>query len=185
MRRGIRTIPIRKRIFFGCEGESEQSYGALLQRIANDQQTPGVFLDVHVLKGGDPLAIVEAAIQKEREQTRKHGNFALRALLLDQDKLGQLRARDDQIPARVASAQFILVWQRPCFEAMLLHHLPGCQALRPATTALANAAIQQHWPGFHKPMSGQLLATRIGMAEVRLAASVEPELQLFLTLAGF
>jgi hypothetical protein len=38
MKRRI-TIPQRKRIFLGCEGESEQSYGALLARIVGQQKT--------------------------------------------------------------------------------------------------------------------------------------------------
>jgi hypothetical protein len=182
-RRG-RQIPLRRRIFFGCEGESEQGYGALLQRIANDQPTPKIHLDVHVVKGGDPLAIVENAVQKEREHANRHGNFSVRAIFLDHDKIGRAPQRDNQIPALTGS-KFVLVWQRPCFEAFILRHLPGCQSLRPGTTALAQAAIQQHWPGYRKPMSQLELARRIGLDEIREAAKVESDLARFLQLIAF
>jgi hypothetical protein len=185
MRRGIRTIAPRSRVFFGCEGEGEQGYGALLQRIANDHRSPNVYLDLQVVKGGDPLAIVEAAVQKEQEQARKHGSFAVRVIFLDRDKVGGAQIRDAKIPARVAAASFHLVWQRPCFEALLLRHLPNCQALRPPTTALSQVAIQQQWPQYRKPMSQLQLAARIGANEIRSAATVEPDLATFLTLIGF
>jgi hypothetical protein len=36
MSRRRATIPPRQRIFLGCEGESEQGYGALLSRLAEE-----------------------------------------------------------------------------------------------------------------------------------------------------
>jgi hypothetical protein len=54
----------RKRVFVGCEGESERSYIALLQ------QFMGIRAEFHlvndVLNGGDPLAIVDSAIKALR-----------------------------------------------------------------------------------------------------------------------
>lgn len=184
MKRGLRSLPPRRRIFFGCEGEGEQGYGALLQRIANDQPTPTIYLDVQVVKGGDPLAIVETAVQKEREQATRHGNFSVRAIFLDADRLGQSTARDDHIPALIG-ARFMLIWQRPCFEAFVLRHLPGCQALRPSVTALAQTALRQNWPEYRKPMTQLELAKRIGVDQIRAAATVEPDLAVFLQLIGF
>ncbi|MGO6694436.1 hypothetical protein ACCS54_20525 [Rhizobium johnstonii] len=67
MKRRI-TIPQRKRTFLGCEGESEQSYGALLARIVGKQKTD-FFLDTVLLRpgGGDPLALVELAEKKKKQ----------------------------------------------------------------------------------------------------------------------
>jgi hypothetical protein len=157
----------------------------LLQRIANDQQRPHIFLDLQVLRGGDPLAVVEAARQKEREQSSKHGEFAFRAIFLDRDRLGQSPARDDQIPAITAAGDFLLIWQRPCFEGFLLRHLPGCEAHQPATSALANAAIRRQWPDYRKPMPQRRLATRIQYDDIRAVAAVEPDLHAFLTAICF
>jgi hypothetical protein len=41
---GRRTIERRARIFLGCEGESEQGYGAFLQRLADAKN-----IKVHVV----------------------------------------------------------------------------------------------------------------------------------------
>jgi hypothetical protein len=59
-------IPPRRRFFLGCEGESEQSYGALLQIVADESLQLRIHLDLQLLGGGDPLAIVEAAVEEAR-----------------------------------------------------------------------------------------------------------------------
>ena len=50
---------IRRRIFAGCEGDSEVSYIALVRRIVEDVHQK-VYLDAQPLQpgGGDPLALV-------------------------------------------------------------------------------------------------------------------------------
>ncbi len=185
MRRGIRSVPLRRRIFVACEGESEQGYGALLQRIADDQQTPHIFLDLQLIGGGDPLSVVEGAQRREREQSLRYGQFELRAIFLDYDRLGQQPARDARIAAIAAAGNFLLVWQRPCFEGFLLRHLPGCQALRPPTSQLALTAVTQRWPDYRKPMPGARLAMRIAHSEICAATTVEADLKAFLNSINF
>lgn len=53
--------PQRRRVFFGCEGESERSYGTLLNKLL-DQIRPDVHLDVVLLQpgSGDHLALVHS-----------------------------------------------------------------------------------------------------------------------------
>jgi hypothetical protein len=182
-RRG--SILPRRRIFIGCEGEGEQAYAALLQRIADDCQRPHIALDLQVLGGGDPLALVQAAIQKERGQTKKHGGFRIKAVFIDYDKIGQAPARDREMHALAVANQLQLIWQRPCLEGLLLRHLPGCQGHRPPTSALAFNALQAEWPEYQKPMPARRLSTRIGITEIRAAAIVEPDLNAFLTSIGF
>jgi len=62
MRRRRLFIPQRRRIFLGCEGESERGYGALIGRLLESQRRD-VHLQVVLLKpgGGDPLALIEQA----------------------------------------------------------------------------------------------------------------------------
>lgn len=90
-------IPPRRRFFLGCEGESEQSYGALLQIIADESLQLRVHLDLQLLGGGDPLAIVEAAVEKARERAQKRGRFVRRAVLLDSDRHGHAPERDNRL----------------------------------------------------------------------------------------
>ncbi|MGO6748205.1 hypothetical protein ACCS93_38415 [Rhizobium ruizarguesonis] len=96
MRRRI-VIPQRKRIFLGCEGESEQSYGVLLTRIVGQQKT-AFFLDTVLLRpgGGDPLALIELAEKKKKQGEKKGGDYAVAYVLMDTDKRGQAPQRDQQ-----------------------------------------------------------------------------------------
>ncbi len=64
MKRRRATIPVRRRIFLGCEGESEQGYGALLARLAEDCGLDLAFQPVLLRPGGgDPLDLVSLAAE--------------------------------------------------------------------------------------------------------------------------
>jgi len=185
MRRRHATIPPRRRVFLGCEGESEQGYGALLSRIADEH---GLHLAPQIVLlrpgGGDPLALVQLAVAKIREDERKRGSFSIKAVLLDQDKLGQTPERDRLLYEEATQSNLQLIWQGPCHEALLLRHLPGCQNLRPATTLLAQQELMRRWPEYRKPMSAMRLASRIGFDELIAACGVEPSLCDFLRQCG-
>ena len=92
MRRARRPfIPQCRRVFLGCEGESERGYGGLIGRLLEEQRRD-VHLDVVLLKpgGGDPLALVERAVKYIRENEQKrNAPYVHRALLLDADTLGR------------------------------------------------------------------------------------------------
>jgi hypothetical protein len=95
MRRRRATIPQRRRIFLGCEGESEQGYGALLSRIAEGMNLHLAIQSVLLRPGGgDPLDLVSLAIELSERDERRRGAFAFKAALLDCDKLGVSPDRD-------------------------------------------------------------------------------------------
>jgi len=177
--------PQRVPIFVGCEGESERGYVACLGRLA-EQAGLAVHLDPLVLQpgGGDPLAIVQLAVKRLSQGRRKQTNYAAHFVILDRDKWGQAPARDAQIAGVAARAGLSLIWQDPCHEAMLLRHLEACAAMRPQTTALAEAALRQRWPEYLKPMDGAALARRLDLAAVLRAIAVEPELGLMVQTIG-
>ena len=77
------------------------------------------------------------------------------------------------------------IWQEPNHEAMLLRHLPGCEALRPMTAAAVDAHLRRHWPAYAKPMSANDLAARLDANSLRRALRVEAELAVFLRDLGF
>lgn len=179
-----RAIPQRRRLFVGCEGESERAYVALLARLAEDAHL-AVHLHAEVLGGGDPLAIVEHAAQRAAEHDRQRGElFARRFVLLDSDKRGHVPQRDERIGGVAAAAGLCLVWQRPCHEALLLRHLEGCSQLMPATTRLANKHLLQRWPSYEKAMSSTRLAARLDLAATIRASEVEAELAELLREIG-
>jgi hypothetical protein len=175
-------IPQRQRIYLGCEGESEQSYGRLLNRITDDAGLH-LHIDCDVLQpgGGDPLALLETAIRKIRQKVLNRGPFVNCAVILDADKLRVSPDRDAQIRRLVQAHGIHLIWQRPCHEGFLLKHLVQQD---PPSTGLAVAALARLWPEFRKGMSATELAMRIDQESVRRAANAEPDFRAFLALIG-
>ncbi|MBU1334469.1 MAG: hypothetical protein KJ944_11705 [Alphaproteobacteria bacterium] len=175
----------RRRIFVGCEGESERGYIAF---VSNTLATVhlGVHLDAKVLRpgGGDPLALVQVASAIIDREQRNREPYERKFVILDADKLGMTPARDQQardLAARIGAA---LIWQDKAHEALLLRHLVGCGNLRPATTALAEQQLKQRWPEYEKPMSAMALARRLDIEALRRASLAEPDLLAFLNEIG-
>ncbi len=173
------SIPQRLRVFLGCEGESERSYAALLQQLI-----PNVHLNTKVLGGGDPLALIEKAIRLIASDVPRRAPYAVMGLLLDEDRLGQDADRDRRAIEKATASSLHLIWQRPCHEAILLRHLPGCEHLRPQTSELALLQLLRYWPQYSKGTSAVELSHHIGEQELRQVLPVEPELGTFLRALG-
>ena len=133
----------RKRLFVGCEGESEQGYVSLLQRFA-DERGNAVQVDGKVIThAGDPLAKIKRAIQiAAHNQRGSKPAYSSRFIMLDTDLMGQNRPRDAEIPDLAAQHKFILLKQNCCFEAFLLRHIAGHYDDEPPTAALAETRLQ-------------------------------------------
>jgi hypothetical protein len=186
MRRGRRVVPRRRRVFLGCEGDSERGYGTFLGQLL---QIAGHHVHIHTVPlqpgGGDPMTLVEKARRLIVDNEAKHGSYEIRAVLLDADRLGQDQDRDARTTRIAGAARLRLIWQRPCHEALLLRHLDGCRDRQPLTSYLAIEELERRWPGYEKGLSAMRLAARIGAREVRQALEVEPELACFLAALGF
>lgn len=176
-------IPQRRRIFVGCEGESEGSYVALLGRLSEDRNCH-VHLDRANLRGGDPLAIVEAAVREFRSRVRRRGPYAAQAVFLDADRRAIAPERAGLATDLATRFNITLIWQEPCHEAFLLRHLPDCERLRPPTAQAAMMELQRRWPDYEKAMPAVSLATRLSLDAVLRAAAVEASLRDFLIAIG-
>jgi hypothetical protein len=186
MRRPRRLVPQRRRVFLGCEGESEQSYGALLARLVEARHRQ-LFLDAVLLRpgGGDPLALVERAVREVQQRSDRRGGYVARAVLLDSDRRGAAPERDAQALALAARHALRLIWQEPCHEAFLLRHLEGHARARPPDARRALADLARHWPEYRKGLPAAGLASRVDEAGVLRAARVEAELAAFLAEIAF
>lgn len=177
------TVPPRTPIFLGCEGASERGYAALLNQILHE--TPGLNLHIHaeLLQpgAGDPLALVQRAVQKIADIERRRQKFAHKAILLDVADAGK-GAAAQQLAAKQGISH--LIWQNPAHEAFLLRHFDGCQALKPPTKAASMAELRKHWPDYDKAQTRLQLAGRLTMAHIRQARGVEPDLDAFLAALG-
>ena len=100
------TIPQRRRIFLGCEGESEQGYGALLSRLVEER---GLHLAIHSVLlrpgGGDPFDLVTLAVELNERDERRRGRYSVKAVLLDRDKLGVSPQRDRRMAMKLIPEQ--------------------------------------------------------------------------------
>jgi hypothetical protein len=187
--KGRRRPIIEPRIpmFLGCEGESEQGYGTLIARLLIESRE-SVYLRAELLRpgGGDPLALVECAIERIAQARKTRGTvYAVRGVLLDSDTRGVSQIRDQQAVTLADENGIMLIWQDPCFEAVLLRHLDGCHALRPQTCAIAMTELRRRWPDYAKGLPAADLARRISRMEIERCAGVESELAAFLRAVGF
>lgn len=178
-------IPQRRQIFVDCEGKSEAGYVALLQDFARMANLP-IYLNIKELApgAGDPLARVEMAVRLIKQESTVRVAPAASFVLLDEDQTVLAPARAETARQLATQKNIKIVWQRPCFEAVLLRHLPGCHTRRPLDTPGACAALQEEWAGYAKPMDRAALVRRLDLAAALRAANVEPELAELLRAIG-
>ncbi|MDP3509798.1 MAG: RloB domain-containing protein [Candidatus Melainabacteria bacterium] len=174
----------RQRIFFGCEGQSEQAYAALLQKI-NDGRRRDLYFATTVLSGGDPLTLVNRAKRAIEKIERTKEPFDFRALLLDSDLQSGKPKSSQQSIELAAEIGLRLIWQEPCHEAFLLRHLPGCAKSRPKTTTEAIAKLKVKWPVYKKNMTSLSLGSKITFEGIVQASTVETALCAFFLEIGF
>lgn len=167
----------------GCEGESETGYAAFIGLLAEEADV-AVHLDIRRCRGGDPLAIVEAALGELRVRSHRHGAYAVRAIFLDADRRNDAPDRAAQIDRLLRDHDVHAIWSRPALEALLLKHIRGCERLEPATTAMARRQLQGRWPAYRKGMPAKELRAELDDAAVQRAAAVVPSLQAFLVSIG-
>lgn len=178
-------IPLRRRIYIGCEGASEAGYAGLLQDLIRIAGLP-VHLVIEELGpgAGDPLARIELAIRRLARLRRTRDAMMKQFALLDFDQAARDPQRAERARHLADRHNIVILWQRPCFEAVLLRHLEGCAINQPPDTRVAQAALLREWPDYAKPMTRAALGRRIDQAAVLRAAAVEPGLDTLLRCTG-
>lgn len=175
-------VPRRTRFFLGCEGESEQGYGAFLDRLADAR---GLYVHIDVVNlqpAGDPLALAQKAVQIANRRAR--GNpYAARAILFDADKLAENAQRAVQVQPLLDAAQFIAIWQDQDHEAFLLRHFAGHERDNPPR-GRTTAALQGQWAGYRKGMVARDIERVLSFEHVQRAAGVTPALATLLGALG-
>ena len=184
MKRRVGIRNRRKRVYVGCEGESERSYAGFLSGIAEEAGL-SLHFDTQICPGGDHLAVVEAAVDRLGRRAHQHGQFWKRAIFLDSDRRTEHAERTAEADRLIAQYNFLPVWSDPCLEAFILRHFAGCEQLRPSTSSLADQELSRYWPDYRKPMTRLALRAKFEMADVRRAAATCPDLLKFLSAIGF
>lgn len=181
MRRRHPIIAPRTPVFVGCEGESEQAYGQVLNDILRERTRPFYLEVVNLSPGaGDPISRLQKAAQEIARRNRRRSEFKLAVVFLDSDQVDRDPKSRQQAERLAHQFAICIIWQQPCHEAFLLRHLLGFGDRRPPTSANAAATIKSNWPDYRKPMTRMQLARRIDLDGIRRAAAVEPSLSSFL-----
>ena len=168
----------RKRIFLGSEGTSERNYGRYLKLIA-DKHDLSIHTDCdYVTGGGDPLKIVQESIKLIKRNSRNHGEYLVKAIMLDSDKLGRSPDRDDKIKPLVADGDIRLIYSRPNFEAFLLRHFPECVHKRPPAS-ISLSELKKIWPSYAKGVDARSLYYKLGEDGLKRIVRVEDDLRDF------
>jgi hypothetical protein len=176
---------LRRPVYIGCEGASEFGYASLLQDLIRASNLP-VHLHVEELGpgAGDPLSRIELAVSRLDRLKKTRSAPLERFAFLDSDQAERDPQRAERARKLAADHSIMILWQRPCFEAMLLRHLEGRAANRPPDSPGAIRALEKEWPEYRKPMTRANLSRRIDRDAVLRAAGVEAELQALLRCIG-
>ena len=184
-RRRSPYIELRRPVYIGCEGASEVGYASFLQDLIRDAKLPvHQHIDELGPGTGDPLSRIEMAVLRLRLLQKKRSAPAERFALLDFDQAERDPQRAERAHKLAAVNGIMILWQRPCFEAMLLRHMTGKAANRPPDTPSALRALEKEWKEYKKPMMRADLARRIDRDAVLRAADVEAGLEALLRCIG-
>ena len=138
----------------------------------------------YVMGGGDPLNVVEESIKLMKRNSRNHGDYLVKAVMLDSDKLGDALNRDNKIKRIAADHDVKLIYSIPKIEAFLLRHFRGCENKKPpAKTAISE--LKKVWPEYYKTIDARSIYKKLGEDGLQRACTVENSLRDFLIGIGF
>jgi RloB-like protein len=176
-----KKIAPKQRVFIGCEGASEVSYVKFLQSFL-----PHCHFDTKNLgTAGDVLECIKQSISYIYNVRIKREPYERRFLFVDADVHAENNMRAKEAKALAISNKIDIIWQVPCHEALLLHHLEGQTVRMPANSKIAFNELKRHWPEYKKAYSTLEIRKKFTKDDVIRAATVEKDLQRFLNLNGF
>ncbi len=176
-----KNIKQRTRYFLAVEGESEQSFIRWLQHIA-DQQGLHIHLDCQPLGGGGYEIMLNNAVRFSLKKDRKKVKSSI--LLVDADRANGNDAWSvGQLREAAAKHKFIVVFQLPNLEGLLLRLLPGNEHLQPNATN-ANGQLRRMWPDYEKPADARALISKFSFNDLLRVANIDVELKKLLSIIG-
>jgi len=184
-RRKVVKRPQLKRVFLGCEGDSERSYGAWLQAVAEDYKLP-VTVDTYPDTGGgdQPYHIIERCISEMDQREKRYGPYFSRAIILDSDNIDKNPDRNSAAIEQAQGKNVKVILQDFEHESFLLRHIPGHENTRP-NKGEGRAALKAAWPEYSRKFGKAQLYDRFGLEDLQRVCIVEPALRDFLRSISF
>ena len=171
-------------IFFGCEGESEQSYGKFLNALAKKMH-----LRVHISTfvaspAGDAFAVIQKSIRECKIRSGNRDIFKAKIVLLDSDTLSQIKSeKKDKMYKMIKESEFIAIWQSPNHEGFLLTHFEGHQNSSPSKRD-SEIMLKKVWPEYKKNMPAGKIEKALDIDKVIRASSVNESFVKILKIIG-
>jgi len=177
--------PQLKRVFLGCEGDSERSYGAWLQAVAEDYKIP-VPVDTYPDIGGgnQPCDIIERCISEMLQREARYGSYFSRAILLDSDNIDNDPNRNYAAIQQAETQNVKILLQVFEHEAFLLRHIAGHEHTRP-NKGEGRTALQTAWPEYRRKFGKVQLYDKFVLEDLRRVCTIEAELREFLRSISF
>lgn len=176
-----RLVTPRLPIFFGVEGKSEQQFVKFLQHVCDDHER-NLSLAYATGSGGNTVTVVrEANRSLQRHSGRRQ--FKKRLVLLDRDRVAEDRKAKIDAEATASELGFILIYQDPNFEGVLIRLHQGYEE-RKVQKGTERARLQKLWPEYRKPPTAYQLIRRFGLEDLQRAARHDRELARLLTILG-
>ncbi len=183
MKRRSPAIERKKRIFLGCEGESEQGYGAFLQRLADDEDLPIHLVIRNLQPAGNPMLLAKNAIRLSEKENRK-AELAGKAIMFDTDHSFELEKHGcNEVRKILSRGGFMTILQYPDHEGLLLRHFAGHEHDNPPKGSSMDK-LKTLWPNYHKNMPAAALKRDLSLENVIRAAKVTEGLKLLLAMMG-
>ncbi len=136
------------------------------------------------MRGGDPLALVQAALCRRERNAAAYGAHSRGLCLIDTDRLDDGSVRSRQAVELAERRGLILIRQAPCFEGVLLRLHPGRERDRLRSVEEAQRRLVERWEGYRKPMTRHQLAARFALADLQRLAQVDGEMRQLLETVG-
>ncbi len=181
---GRQLIPLRKRFFVGCEGESERSYVKFLYELAKSEDK-AVHLDAHLLKEGDPLSRIEFAIKLVKRSQNVHGRYSAKFVILDYDQYGLDPRRTRRAEDMAKENEIAIVWQRPDHEGFLCRHFEYLRDRQILNKRESSSTLEVAWPNYAKNQTAIQIQKILSIKNVLGAADALPEFKRLLAAIGF
>ena len=168
---------LRRRVFVGAEGNSEQSLAKWLQMLC-EREDLHVYLDIRVCKGGDTFSVTNRAVKEFCRRKSRYGEFDAGFVLLDSDRLKQdiSAGRDPRSLLRCLPLR--LVWQKPKIEGLFLRLHPGQERKHHEAPAHdVDRLLQSKWKDYAKPASANALDRHFTIHDLQRAARYDTGLR--------
>ena len=175
-------VPRRRRIFLGCEGESEQAYGSLLQTFAKENGCHIHLVITNLRPAGDALKLADRAVRLAQEE-RKNGRLTTKVIMIDDDWPSDQVERTRQVQVLLRKNGFIIILQKPNHEAFLLRHFPRYKYKKPPSN-LSERTLKRLWPEYRKGLTGNELAKQLTLEHIFRASKTQPGLKSLLNSIG-